>query len=107
MWLGLWLQGGQTVERVGEQVLYDATSQWEVRLFEFISPDGKWRWSQVSIVDLWDRVQVVCPCVIVRDQWVWVSGRQGGFSIESAWIFFVFVVTGFIGRVCCGEGEYF
>ncbi|TYK26641.1 putative non-LTR retroelement reverse transcriptase [Cucumis melo var. makuwa] len=29
--------------------------------------------------------QEVSPCISVRDRWVWVLGRQGGFSIASAW----------------------
>ncbi|KAA0063934.1 uncharacterized protein E6C27_scaffold616G00740 [Cucumis melo var. makuwa] len=29
--------------------------------------------------------QAVSPCLSVSDRWVWVSGRQGGFSIASSW----------------------
>lgn len=39
----------------------------------------------IELINLWERVQVVYLCVGFEDQWVWVSGRQGGFSIESVW----------------------
>ncbi|KAA0026071.1 uncharacterized protein E6C27_scaffold581G00620 [Cucumis melo var. makuwa] len=49
--------------------------------------DGVWLWPRVSLelIDLWERVQEVSPCLSVSDSRVWVRGRQGGFSISSAW----------------------
>lgn len=41
MWLDLWLQGNPILEQIEERVLYDAASQMEARLFEFIVSD---RW---------------------------------------------------------------
>ncbi|KAL0534487.1 hypothetical protein IC582_028778 [Cucumis melo] len=86
VWLDPWLQGVPILEQVGERVLYDAASRREARLSEFIGPDGEWQWPRVSIelIDLWDRVQAVRPCLSVRDRWVWVPSHQGGFSIASA-----------------------
>lgn len=45
----MWLLSGSIFERVEERVIYDAMSQWEARLYEFISPNREWIWSQVSI----------------------------------------------------------
>ena len=86
MWLDPWLQDGPILQRVDERGLYDATSRWEARLSEFISPNGEWRWSRVSmeLIHLWGKVQAVSLCLSVGDRWVWVPGRQGGFSIASA-----------------------
>ncbi|KAA0036886.1 zf-RVT domain-containing protein [Cucumis melo var. makuwa] len=87
VWLDPWLQGGAILEQVGERVLYDAASRREARLSDFIDPNGEWLWPRVSLelIDLWERVQEVSPCLSVSDSWVWVPGRQGGFSIASAW----------------------
>ncbi|TYK05338.1 uncharacterized protein E5676_scaffold83G00030 [Cucumis melo var. makuwa] len=41
VWLDLWLQGSPILEQIEERVLYDAASQMEARLFEFIVSD---RW---------------------------------------------------------------
>ncbi|KAL0561777.1 hypothetical protein IC582_002218 [Cucumis melo] len=73
--------------KVGERVLYDAASRREAKLSDFIDPNGEWLWPRVSLelIDLWERVQEVSPCLSVSDSWVWVPGRQGGFSIASAW----------------------
>lgn len=58
-------------------MLYEATSQREARLSDFIGLNGEWRWSRVSMefIDLWDRVQDVCLCPSVGHMWVWVLGR--------------------------------
>ena len=79
--------GGAILEQVGERVLYDAASRREARLSDFIGSNGEWLWSRVflELINLWDRVQEVSPCLSVSDSWVWVPGRQGGFSIASAW----------------------
>ncbi|KAL4010462.1 hypothetical protein IC575_029954 [Cucumis melo] len=37
----------------------------------------------MELIDLWDRVQAISPSLSVSDRWVWVPGRQGGFSITS------------------------
>ncbi|KAA0049769.1 non-LTR retroelement reverse transcriptase-like protein [Cucumis melo var. makuwa] len=78
---------GAILEQVGERVLYDAASRREARLSDFIGSNGEWLWSRVflELINLWDRVQEVSPCLSVSDSWVWVPGRQGGFSIASAW----------------------
>ncbi|XP_016902060.1 uncharacterized protein LOC103496880 [Cucumis melo] len=78
---------GPILEQVGERVFYDAASRREARLSDFIGLDGEWQWPRVSmeLIDLWDRVQAVSPCLSVRDRWVWIPGRQGGFSIASTW----------------------
>ncbi|XP_050938813.1 uncharacterized protein LOC127148660 [Cucumis melo] len=87
VWLDSWLPGGAILEQVGERVMYDAASRREARLSDFIDPDGEWLWPRVSLdlIDLWERVQEVSPCLSVSDSWVWVPGHQGGFSIASAW----------------------
>ncbi|TYK26659.1 zf-RVT domain-containing protein [Cucumis melo var. makuwa] len=87
VWLDPWLPEGAILEQVGERVMYDAASRRKARLSDFIDPDGEWLWPRVSLelIDLWERVQEVSPCLSVSDSWVWVPGRRGGFSIASAW----------------------
>ncbi|KAL4025640.1 hypothetical protein IC575_014044 [Cucumis melo] len=87
VWLDPWLQEGSILKQVGKIVLYDAASQRKARLSDFIGPDGEWHWPRVSmeLIDLWDRVQEVSPCLSVSDRWVWVPGSQDGFFIASAW----------------------
>ena len=39
----------------------------------------------MKFIHLWDRVHAISSCLSVRDRWVWVPGRQGGFFIASVW----------------------
>lgn len=62
-------------------MLYDAASWMEARPTEFLGPDEEWRWQLVSmeLIYLWDMVQAICLYLIVRDRWISVPDRQGGF----------------------------
>lgn len=57
-------------------MLYDEANRQEARISKFISLDGEYRWSWVSmeLIDLWNRVQAVCPYLSVEDWWGWVPG---------------------------------
>ncbi|TYK04115.1 hypothetical protein E5676_scaffold2119G00530 [Cucumis melo var. makuwa] len=64
-----------------ERLLYDAASWMEARPTEFLGPDEEWRWQLVSmeLIYLWDMDQAICLYLIVRDRWISVPDRQGGF----------------------------
>ncbi|TYK28312.1 uncharacterized protein E5676_scaffold600G001370 [Cucumis melo var. makuwa] len=106
VWLDPWLQGGPILKQVREMVLYDAASWREARLSEFIDPDGEWQWPQVSmeLIDLWDRVQAVSPCLSVRDIWSgFLVVRVVSLSRVHGKIFVLGAVR-FFGLVFCGVG---
>ncbi|KAA0035533.1 zf-RVT domain-containing protein [Cucumis melo var. makuwa] len=71
--------GGPIIDQVEEKVLYDEANRQEARISKFISLDGEYRWSWVSmeLIDLWNRVQAVCPYLSVEDWWGWVPGWAG------------------------------
>ncbi|XP_038895868.1 uncharacterized protein LOC120084038 [Benincasa hispida] len=68
-------------------MVYDAESNMEIRLSEFMDGEGGWRWLTESceLLEIWGLIQTVGPRVRGEDYWVWVSGASGWFSITSAW----------------------
>ncbi|KAA0050229.1 putative non-LTR retroelement reverse transcriptase [Cucumis melo var. makuwa] len=77
VWLDLWVQGGPILEQVGEV--------------------------SMELLDLWERVQVFHSYISVEDQWVWVLGSQGRFSIAIVW---EAICPGSLGGSVVGWREY-